>query len=157
MIFCEISKLKRYRGIHDNLDIAIDYIQDHDLEALPLGSTAISGKDVYVNRFDYTTNDPSQLLFETHCSFADVHLILEGAEVIQTAPVDSLEKVEEDMDSDYIGSKGQETALVHMKEKTALIVFPGEAHKVMCMDEKDSFVKKAVVKVKVDSCPTMGK
>ena len=149
MIFCELSALDSYKGLNANLDTAIDFLQKHRLQELQLGSTKILGSEVYVNRFDYTTKEPDQLLFETHRIFADIHLLLEGAERIFIAPVETLEEVEEDMDTDYIGSKGTETSLVHMRSHTALIVFPGEAHKVMCVDEEFTLVKKAVVKVRI--------
>ena len=150
MIFCKITELPFYKGICANLDNAIDYAMHHSLRDLQLGSTPITGEDGYINRFDYTTKEPDQLLFETHQIFADIHLILEGQEMILTAPVETLNKVEEDINTDYIGSEGKETAVFHMRSDTVLIVFPGEAHKVRCADGCSVLVKKAVVKVRIN-------
>ena len=37
MICDSLEHLDRYRGLHPNLDTAIDYLQTHDLAALPDG------------------------------------------------------------------------------------------------------------------------
>ena len=150
MIFCKMTELPFYKGICANLDNAIDYAMHHSLKDLQLGSTPITGEDVYINRFDYTTKEPDQLLFETHQIFADIHLILEGQEMILTAPVETLNKVEADNNTDYIGSDGKETAVFHMRSDTVLIVFPGEAHKVKCTDGCSVLIKKGVIKVRIN-------
>ena len=150
MIFCKMTELPFYKGICANLDNAIDYAMHHSLRDLQLGSTPITGEDVYINRFDYTTKEPDQLLFETHQIFADIHLILEGQEMILTAPVETLNKVEADNNTDYIGSDGKETAVFHMRSDTVLIVFPGEAHKVKCTDGCSVLIKKGVIKVRIN-------
>ena len=38
MICDTLQHLGRYRGLHPNLDTAIDYLLTHDLAALPLGA-----------------------------------------------------------------------------------------------------------------------
>ena len=39
MICDTLQHLGRYRGLHPNLDTAIDYLLTHDLAAMPLGRT----------------------------------------------------------------------------------------------------------------------
>ena len=46
MICDTLQHLGRYRGLHPNLDTAIDYLLTHDLAAMPLGRTEVDGDKV---------------------------------------------------------------------------------------------------------------
>ena len=39
-----------YKGIAKNIDTAINYIETHDLMALPKGKTIVDGDNVFINR-----------------------------------------------------------------------------------------------------------
>ena len=52
MITDSLACLGRYRGLHPALDTAIDWLQTHELDALPLGRTEIDGQNVFVNVMD---------------------------------------------------------------------------------------------------------
>ena len=51
MICDALEHLNRYRGLHRNLDTAIDYLTAyhvaHDLNDLPLGRTEVDGENVF--------------------------------------------------------------------------------------------------------------
>ena len=53
MICDTLEHLNRYRGFHENLDTAIDYLTaycvGHTLADLPLGRTEVDGKNVFIN------------------------------------------------------------------------------------------------------------
>ncbi len=147
MIFCKKSHLPFYKGIHTNLDLAIDYLMGNDPETLAMGRNEISGSSVYVNRFDFDTKPESELLFETHHLYADVHTLLEGRERILCAWEDALEQVETNEGTDYIGSTGEAVCSLRLTPDDVLIVFPYEAHKVKCRDGDAVHVRKAVIKV----------
>ena len=53
MICDALEHLNRYRGLHRNLDTAIDYLTAyhvaHDLYDLPLGRTEVDGENVFIN------------------------------------------------------------------------------------------------------------
>ena len=53
MICDALEHLNRYRGLHRNLDTAIDYLTAyhvaHDLSDLPLGRTEVDGENVFIN------------------------------------------------------------------------------------------------------------
>ena len=60
MIYDKLSEIARYRGLSENLDMGIRFLQSTDLFSLPMGRTEILGSDVYCNRFNYTTVPISQ-------------------------------------------------------------------------------------------------
>ena len=53
MICDALENLNRYRGLHKNLETAIDYLTayrvTHDLSDLPLGRTEVDGENVFIN------------------------------------------------------------------------------------------------------------
>ena len=49
MICDTLAHLGRYKGLHKNLDTAIDYLLSHDLSQLPLGRTEVEGEEVFIN------------------------------------------------------------------------------------------------------------
>jgi len=145
MIYCARQTLARYRGLHPNLDRALDALNTCDLTQLSMGQTAVDGDRVYFNRFDYETGDCAQALFETHVQYADIHLLLGGEETMTVAGAQA--EVERDETRDYIGTKGDGDCNCVMRPDKALIVFPGEAHRSGQMRGEPCSVRKVVCKV----------
>ena len=52
MLYDTLENLNQYTGLFPNLDKAIDFIEDNDVSALPLGRTEIAGDDVYVTELE---------------------------------------------------------------------------------------------------------
>lgn len=148
MIYCKMKDLSRYMGLSDRLDNAIRAIAACNLSTLSMGRNELA-QDVFGNRFDYVTRQEADLLYETHRDNIDIHLLLSGEEYILCADQSKMTIVEEKPDKDYIGSRGEWESCVKMTAEDVLIVFPGEAHKVKCMVEKEQKVEKFVVKVPV--------
>ena len=55
MIFDKIANAGLYKGMHPNMDKAIDFMMTADLHALPLGRTVIDGDRVFINKMEATT------------------------------------------------------------------------------------------------------
>ena len=45
MIYDKLSEIARYRGLSENLDMGIRFLQSTDLFSLPMGRTEILGSD----------------------------------------------------------------------------------------------------------------
>ena len=80
MITDTLAHLARYRGLHKNLDTAIDWLAAHDVTALPNGRTVIDGDAVFVNVMDAELRDAEDAAFEYHRRYADLQIDLTGAE-----------------------------------------------------------------------------
>ena len=57
MIFDKISNIENYRGIDNNLDLAIDTIIKGDYIKAPLGKNIIVENEVFYNVQEYTTKN----------------------------------------------------------------------------------------------------
>ena len=76
MICDTLQHLGRYRGLHPNLDTAIDYLLAHDLAALPLGRTEVDGDKVFINLMDATLHPDAGYHPEYHKLYADLQIDL---------------------------------------------------------------------------------
>ena len=57
MIYDLLENIGRYRGICPNLDTAIRFLMDTDLNTLPTGKTEIDGDRVYLQIMDAVTHE----------------------------------------------------------------------------------------------------
>ena len=79
MICDTLQHLGRYRGLHPNLDTAIDYLLTHDLAALQLGRTEVDGDKVLINLMDATLHPDAGYHPEYHKLYADLQVDLTGS------------------------------------------------------------------------------
>ena len=83
MICDALENLNRYRGLHKNLETAIDYLTayhvSHDLSDLPLGRTEVDGENVFINVMEAGLN-PDSARLEYHKKYADLQIDLTGGE-----------------------------------------------------------------------------
>lgn len=149
MIFCKHKDLDRYLGLSHNLDTAIRFLLEKDLQTLQMGKNAIDGDSVYINRFDYdTVLDP---ITEGHLRYIDIHVVLDGEEIVAVSDTTTLTEIERKEDEDYIGFQGKFQSMNILRPGDVLICFPEDAHspKRIC-GTTSCHVKKAVVKVMSD-------
>lgn len=152
MIFDRQVNLDRYRGISDDLDHAISFLQTTDLAALAQGTIQIDGNRVFVNHFAYETCPLSaESLFEDHKQYLDLHIVLAGQERMAVAPVGALNVVEhrEAEDSTMYRGESENGYLLPISVGDFALVFPGEGHMARLTHDNPSFVDKLVFKIAV--------
>ncbi len=152
MIVAKLRDIERYKGIHKNIDTAIDYVLNHDLMALPKGKTLIDGNDVYVNRDTYVAKPLEECFFENHEHYLDLQIVLKGKELFgytdisnPTLQVTTPYNADKDV-TKY--SATQDTVYFTLDESFAL-VFREDIHLAKAK-VNDELVEKAVIKIKVN-------
>lgn len=63
---------------------AIEYIVNHDLNALPTGKHVIDGDNLWVNIVDADLRSPSEAKLEAHDKYIDIQVPLSGSEQFGT-------------------------------------------------------------------------
>ena len=126
-----------YKGLHPNLDTAIDWLNSHTLDALENGRTIIDGENVFVNVMDADLRDAEGATFEYHRRYADLQIDLSGGEHWGWASEGRPEGF----------ASGPEHAGGELGEGRFVIFFPGELHKPSCRTPGCDHVRKAVVKI----------
>ena len=149
MIVGKLKDLKRYKGIHPNIDEAIEYVLNNDLLALPKGKTIVSD-NVFINRDTYIANPLEKCFFENHENYLDLQIVLRGKELFgytdisnPTLNVTVPYNVEKDV-TKY--SATDDTIFITLEEGFAL-VFNEDIHLAKAK-VNDELVEKAVVKIK---------
>ena len=85
MIYDTFENLSLYKGMSKNVDIAIRYILNNELDTLPLGKTIIDSDKVFVNVVEGPTTPGDKAKFEMHQNTIDLQMVLEGTELFEVA------------------------------------------------------------------------
>ena len=151
MICDALEHLNRYRGLHRNLDTAIDYLTAyhvaHDLSDLQLGRTEVDGENVFINVMEADLS-PDSTRLEYHKKYADLQIDLTGGEGwgYETAPGTEVEPYQPD-----IGKKDSEDAVFGaLGEGRFVLFFPGELDKPGVARPGCAHVRKAVIKIRME-------
>ena len=105
MIDAKNSDALTYRGIHPNLDLALEHITEDYLASVGYERVELKGSDVYATCFTYETIPDEESFFEAHKKYLDIHIMLSGSERVEVSPPEKLEKFEED--GDFYAYRGE--------------------------------------------------
>ena len=150
MIYDLLKNIERYEGISKNLDTAIKFIKEHDLDTLPLGRTDIDDHRVFVNVMEAVAKSEDEIYFEVHKKYMDIQIDLEGIEAIETAVGDLEEITPYDEGKDIGFYRTGTSARCIMGPGRFIVCMAEEEHKpgIACQDERT--LKKCVIKVAVE-------
>ena len=145
MILDKLDNISAYKGMSANLDLAIDYLKQNELETLPLGRHPIEGDTVFVTLM--TAELGQNPTWEKHRKYIDIQIALAQGESIAWAPHDAIGGF-----SPYDDSKGdiqlsrdpQEGLICPIQLGWFAIYFPTDAHRPGI---GQGITRKAVVKV----------
>ena len=147
MIVDYIENLKRYKGITPNLDLALDYLMEHDVDAIN-GKVNILGEEVFLTK-QYPNLVPyNERGWENHFAYMDIHVAVEGTEVMGVLNSPDLlgwNEIIKDRDIEF-SNDDVDSQKVCLKPGMCVILWPGEPHKPNTGEGKYT---KIVVKVKM--------
>lgn len=150
MIYDKLSNIGRYKGLSANLDRAIQFICEEQLDNLPWGRTTVDGDEVFINHFTYTTAaKQAASLFEDHAEYLDLHVIPFGFERVLVQDNTKLKEVERRDAEDAVMYVGEGGTSVELNTKMFLLVYPGEAHLPKLIHEMSTVVDKVVFKIHI--------
>ena len=150
MIFDDLKNISFYKGIHPNLDKAIDYLYEHRKDSFELGKYEIDGDKVFLVVQENVLNKEENDRFEHHKNYADLHLLVEGHEYSSYGSRVKDEAVAFDEASDI--------GFVHCHEQYPLLLgyhnfavfFPGEPHQPNGYAGMEDKVRKYLFKILID-------
>ena len=152
MICDTLEHLNRYRGFHENLDTAIDYLTaycvGHTLADLPLGRTEVDGENVFINVMEADLKPGEGANPEYHRRYADLQIDITGGEGWGYT-----NEPGEEVDEYTVDCGFQDSASVvsgALGEGRFVLFFPTELHKPGLVQDGCANVRKAVVKIKME-------
>jgi biofilm protein TabA len=150
MIADKIENIDTYRGIHENVDKAIEYLLKEDFVSLSPGKHQIHGDDLFIIISEYTTKPKSESQYEAHRKYIDIQILIKGEENIYWLPVDGLNVSKEySEETDAALFEEASGSLICMERGYFALFFPKDAHMPGCSISRNIPVKKAVVKVRI--------
>lgn len=149
MIYAKLKDAPAYRGIHPNLDLALERITPEFLAGVGSERVEIKGGDVYATRFTYETVPAEESFFEAHRKYLDIHIMAEGSEGVEIAPPEALAEFERAEANDFYAYRGEGDCKLVLSPGDFLAVFPGDAHRIKMQLDGPRTVSKVVFKVKI--------
>jgi YhcH/YjgK/YiaL family protein len=149
MICAKQTDALRYKGIHPNLDLALEKLTPEFLASLGKERVELKGSEVYCTKSSLTTVPDQDTFFEAHRDYLDIHVVLEGAERVGISSPAELTEYEAHPESDYWLYHGPCRQQVVLTPGEFLVVFPDDAHRLKMQAEGPQNVTKVVFKVKL--------
>ena len=141
-----------YRGIHPNLDLALEHITPEFLASLRDNQRVeLKGDLVYCTRFTYETIPQEESFFEAHRRYLDIHIMVEGEERVDMNRPEDLKLTDAQEGNDFYAYQGESWHSTVLKPGEFLVVFPGDAHRIKVQVDGPKTVSKAVFKVCIDA------
>ena len=149
MIYAKHKDAPAYRGIHPNLDLALERITPEFLASVGPERVEIKGGDVYATRFTYETVPAEESFFEAHRKYLDIHIMMEGSEGVEIAPPEVLSEFDRVEANDFYAYRGEEDYKLILSPGDFLVMFPSDAHRIKMQVDGPRTVSKVVFKVKI--------
>ena len=149
MIYAKNKDALSYRGIHPNLDLALEHITEKYLDSVGYDRVELKGSDVYATRFTYETVPEEESFFEAHQKYLDIHIMLSGSERVEIAPPEKLTEFDRVEANDFYAYRGEGDYRLVLSPGDFLVVFPNDAHRIKMRVNGRETVTKAVFKVRI--------
>lgn len=150
MIFGNIATASAAEIGHEGVLRALEYARTHDLSEFAPGRHGIDGDALYVNVAEYDTKPLSECAFEAHRRYIDVHVVVRGAEYIDSQLVGKLKAGDYDEAGDSMALEGEAATRCAMVPGVFVAYAPEDAHKPGIAMGEGAPLKKAVFKVAVE-------
>jgi biofilm protein TabA len=149
MIFDKVCNIKKYRGLSQNIEIAINFIQSIENKYLAIGRIDLEN-GVYAVVSEYYPIHEKEKKWEAHTKYIDLQCILQGNEIMGYQNRDKMKSslgYDEKNDIEFFNYNDSYSELI-VERDMFTIFFPEDAH-APCIFHKDLKVKKVVVKIPV--------
>ena len=134
---------------------AFDFFKNENLGKLEPGIYELDGKNLLAIVQEYATKDEDDSRFEAHRQYADIQHMISGEERMGVLPLDSTIVTElYDSTKDVVFLTADINNFQLSSPERFFVLFPGDAHRPgVKIADKNTVVKKIVIKVRVDEIP----
>ncbi|NUQ62541.1 MAG: YhcH/YjgK/YiaL family protein [Pirellulales bacterium] len=152
MILDRLENAAPYRGYHQRVAKAFDYLAKTDLLALPAGKYELDGDRLYAMVQRSRTRRLDEIVWEAHRKYIDVQYVAAGAERMGYVALDETLKVakpySEEGDAVLLEAHG---SFFDVRAGSFVVFGPKDVHAPgLAVDDLPSDVVKIVVKCRID-------
>ncbi len=149
MIFDHIDKAASYQGLGPLFDQAFAYLKNFSHQT-PDGRYALEGDRLFALVQSVQTKPAADGVYESHETYADIHFVFQGEEVIYQSPLSRLNpRGEFNAKDDYLLYDGVDESALHLREGYFALLLPQDGHKTGCQAEAASAIRKVVIKLRL--------
>lgn len=149
MVLDLLENIELYEALNPHFPKVVDFLQNTDLSALPLGRNEICGDIVYANVMEVKPKSKDEAFIEIHRRYIDIQIPLSADETMGYTPISELPEADYDCAGDAavypVGMPARDYFNVHKGEFT--IFFPQDGHAPAITTVP---LKKVVIKVAVE-------
>lgn len=152
MIIDKLENAEFYYGLGEGFKKGFEFLKNTDLINLENGKYEIDGENLFVSVQDYHTKPESEGKFEAHKKYADIQFIIIGEEKLGYTNIENCKATtfyDDNNDIVFLESEEKANRFAAAGESYFLIFMPQDAHMPCISKESSTYVKKAVVKVKL--------
>lgn len=130
MIISKLIHSNRIESLHPLFKELFDYVKEHDLLKEKPGRIVLKGDDLFINHVVTDGADPNKQPLEIHRDYIDIHIPLEGREIIGWKPTEELlEEIKPyEKEGDCALYSDKSSNFVEVATGEFVIVFPEDAH-----------------------------
>ncbi|MHA6673525.1 YhcH/YjgK/YiaL family protein [Enterobacter mori] len=151
MIFGHISQPNPCR-LPRAIEKALHFLRATDFTTLPPGVVEIECRTIFAQVLDLTTKEPYENRPEVHRRYLDIQFLAWGEEkigiAIDTGNNEISESLLEQQDIIFYHDSENES-FIEMTPGSYAIFFPQDVHRPACIKDKETAIRKIVVKVAV--------
>ncbi|MEP7134735.1 MAG: YhcH/YjgK/YiaL family protein [Chloroflexota bacterium] len=148
MIIDRIVNAQLYYTVHARFKQAFDYIDQMDVNAIPVGRYEIDGDKLFALVQEYNTKLKEQGFWEAHRRYIDLQYIVQGVERLGHANLSRLQQGEYDTTKDFLPLFGDGDS-VTLHSGSFVLLMPEDAHMPGMAIGSPAPVRKIVVKIAV--------
>lgn len=151
MIFDDFINQGRYGASVPFLNEIAAFVSGRDCALIPDGEIEILGRDLFVRIAEYPTGPAEEKRFEAHKIYADLQLVVRGAEMMEASVNPGKPCTAYDAKADiHFFEPEQHYTQVLVSAGQFTVFFPGELHKPGCqIGPCAETVKKLVFKIRM--------
>jgi YhcH/YjgK/YiaL family protein len=148
VVIDDLQNAAQYHALGVRFEKGLRWLADNDVAAMAPERYDIDGDDVFVMVQEYDSKPKADGFWEAHRQYADIQLVVSGAEHMGYAQTAALKAGDYDDSRDFLPLDG-DGLFIEMRAGTFMILWPQDAHMPGMAIDVSSPVKKAVVKVRL--------
>lgn len=150
MIYDTLSNVEQYRGLSQQMDLALDTLKNTDFNQMEAGKYFVN-ELVYFNIMEPTTKVYSDTKWECHRNYIDIQYVLNSGEQIAYCPLEDIQNWSEysEAGDSYVSVDDVPHISLPMGQDRFAIFFPEDAHRPCWAVDDPQKVKKVVIKVHI--------
>lgn len=152
MIIDKLENAQKYYVLGESFKKAFEFLKNTNIVELENGKHELDGENLFVSVQDYMTKALDDCRFEAHKKYIDIQYIAKGFEKLGYANIDECTPTttyDENADITFLDCQNDKHSFVNADEGYFVIFMPQDAHMPCVSVDGATFVKKAVVKIKI--------